>query len=296
MERFSVVAANFNNSSKGFLHKFLRTLSANILVLDRRNLDARIVIVDDGSTDNSLEVLKEFKDHHSGQVDVLHTSNVDVTGALNEGMQHVLDEYKECSKIVTFDIDTCLSENVLQEMIGKAKESTRNVGMLASNQFLLSCYPTRSVHRSTGHYVSSSGATFDRDFFDKPSSLGKIILCPCISGALFKTEMLADIGLVCEKYVHYNNCSELGFRAQLNGWKVEFAKLAAMWHYYRLQSQITHEQKNNREISRIWNVLRFFPEKRVEAALKAYKNEVFQTSPERKEKELYIKRSQGFLS
>lgn len=103
--------------------------------------------------------------------------------------------------------------------------------------------------------------------------------------------MLADIGLISEKYVHYNNCSELGFRAQLNGWKVEFAKLAVMWHYYRPQSQITHKQKTNREISRIWNVLRFFPQKRVEAALKAYKNEVFLTSPERKEKKLYIKKA-----
>lgn len=291
MERFSVVAANFNNSSKGFLHKFLETLSANILSLDRRNLDARIVIVDDGSTDDSLEVLMKFKDQHLGQVDVLHTPNVDVTGALNKGMQHVLEEYKECSKIVTLDIDTCLSENFLQEMMGRAKVSTRKIGMLASNQFLLSSRPTRSVHRSTGHYVSSSGATLDKDFLDRPSSRGKVILCPCFSGGLFKTEMLVDIGLVSEKYVHYNNCSELGFRAQLSGWKVEFAKLAVMWHYYRPQSQISDEQKNNREISRIWNVLRFFPQKRVETALETYKNEVFQTSPERKRKELYIKQA-----
>jgi len=100
--------------------------------------------------------------------------------------------------------------------------------------------------------------------------------------------MLKEIGLIPEKYLHYNNCPELGFRAQLSNWRVEFIPSAIMWHNWRPQTDISSEQRHNRELARIWNILRFFPEDKINGALEAYKKERFASSPTEEEKKRFI--------
>ena len=291
MDKACVVTTNFNGREKGFLDRFLETLNINILRMNKNDIDLRIIVVDDGSTDTSLETLKRFRDNHEAQVDIRHTKNLDGNPSLMHGIRYALSQYGDCNYVITFDVDTCLSEDFLRKIIKKAQDSRIKIGMFASNEFLLTYYPIARIHRSKGHYMNARGATFDLDFLDKSSSKNKVRLCHCFSGALLRTKMLLNVELVPDKYLHYNNCSEFGLRAQLNGWKVEFAEQAIMWHNYR--RDITNEQKEQREISRIWNIHRFFPKEKIESALDAYRNEDFKTSPRRNLKEIYIQKAEA---
>jgi GT2 family glycosyltransferase len=284
-----VIFTNYNGQERRFLGTYLDTLIKSVDEAQTKGASAKIIGVDDGSTDDSLKELKVFENERKQIVEILQTKNVDVTGAINHGIRYVLNKHRDCRYIVTNDVDTALSKGFLIEILKKAKQSHSRTGMFASNQFLLDLYPELNVHRSTGHYISLGGATLDRDFMERASTRRKKILCPCISGALFKTDMLKEIGLVPKEYLHYNNCPELGFRAQFAGWSVEFVDSAIMWHNKRDQSKISYEQKRQRELSRIWNILRFFPGDKVSNALKTYKREQFNSSPPLKEKEEIIR-------
>lgn len=287
-----IVLTNFNGLKNNFLEKCLDTLAKSLDLARRKSgLSPDLVVVDDGSYDNSVKHLREFKDKVAFNIEIISTPNLDVTGAMNSGIRHVFNQYPECRFLVTLDVDIVLSESFLLEIVGYAKNTGKRIGMIASNQYMLSIYPDKNLHRSTGHFVSVAGATLDRDFEDACTCKGKKIICPCFSGALFKIEMLKEIGLVPKDYIHYNNCTELGLRAQLNDWKVEFAESAVMWHHYRSSEQITKKQKQNREISRIWNILRFFPRDKIRGALDAYRFEHFSSSPTLEEKKEIIRKA-----
>jgi GT2 family glycosyltransferase len=284
-----VILANYEGRKRGFLDRCIETIQNNLQTEDVEVSSLNVIIVDDGSKDDSMAILRDFEERKPNQVTILHTRNLDVTSAMNYGMTHVFEEYPECRFVMVLDVDIALSESFLSTMINVARKAPKRVGMLASNQYMLKDFPRQRLHRSTGHYVDTAGATLDRDFRDKEKSRQKEILCPCLSGALFKTEMLKEVGLVPEEYIHYNNCSELGFRAQISNWQVNFVKSAVMWHNWRHQDEITCKQKENRELTRIWNILRFFPEGKIDNALNAYKNEKYKTSPTGEEKIQLIK-------
>jgi hypothetical protein len=115
-------------------------------------------------------------------------------------------------------------------------------------------------------------APLDCNYMDKPSTAGKKVLCPCLSGGLYKIAMLQEIGSLDPNYYQYNSCSELGIRAQLANWGVEHAELATMTHPRRPPNKDDPEY-DNLLYSRVWNVLRFFPESKKETALDLYRNE-----------------------
>lgn len=51
----------------------------------------QIILVDDGSTDNSLEICKHYEKYDN--VEVYHQNNKGVSSARNEGLKHIKGEY-----------------------------------------------------------------------------------------------------------------------------------------------------------------------------------------------------------
>jgi len=284
-----VVLTNYEGSTRGFLHRALATLSKSLDVSDERDMHFGVIIVDDGSRDDSLKVLREFRDKRTGhnEVKILRTSNGEATVAMNAGIRYVFDQYPECKYVITLDNDIALSAWFLTELVQKAQSSSKRTGMFGSNAYMLESYPQTIVHRSTGHYVDKAGVTRDGDFRNKEECKNKSILCPCLCGALFRIEMMREVGLIPEEYTHYNNCSELGFRARLGGWEFEFAASAVLWHNWK--QQLPPDEKTSRacvrdlprtrEISRIWNILRFFPREKIDSAIDEYRKEHYRSSP-----------------
>lgn len=285
-----IVLPNYNGVERGVLPRLLCTLATSLDYAESRGFIFSVILVDDRSQDSSVRLFRDMMKERD-RTHVLSTQNVDVTAALNHGIRYAFRMYPNSRFLITLDSDTALSEKFLFEIVREARDSKWQFGMFASNQYNLSHFPEGTMHRSTGHYVSKAGATLDRDFADKKKTYGKRILCPYLSGALFRNEMLRKIGLIPEQYVHYNNCPELGFRAQMAGWKVKFVKSAVMWHNYRPQSQISSRQRRYRELSRIWNILRFFPDSKVDAALDAYRRERVRSSPTLSQKKSFIRRA-----
>ena len=78
-------------------------------VLQQTFRDFRLLIVDDGSTDNTLQIVQSFSDN---RIDVIHQSHKGIAAALNKGLLKTASEY-----IARFDADDiCFPERLLQQV------------------------------------------------------------------------------------------------------------------------------------------------------------------------------------
>ena len=71
--------------------------------------DFKLLIVDDGSTDDTLEIVNSFSDT---RIDLIHQSHKGIAAALNKGLSKTNSEY-----IARFDADDiCFSERLMQQV------------------------------------------------------------------------------------------------------------------------------------------------------------------------------------
>src|SRR5680860_859738 len=101
--RFSVVTAVYN--VERYLPEFIASIERQTFDLDQ----VEIIVVDDGSTDDSLRVLKEWAEQRPDSVRVLSQANGGQGAARNAGMAAARGEW------VTFpDPDDVVDDNYLQ--------------------------------------------------------------------------------------------------------------------------------------------------------------------------------------
>ncbi|MDD2627489.1 MAG: glycosyltransferase family 2 protein [Clostridia bacterium] len=103
MLRFSIIIPNYNKEK--YIKKCLDSIVTQ--TLDKSKYE--IILIDDGSTDNSLDIIKEY------DVKLLRTHRLRAGGARNKGLDNALGEY-----IIFIDSDDYLSNNdVLEKLDNK---------------------------------------------------------------------------------------------------------------------------------------------------------------------------------
>jgi GT2 family glycosyltransferase len=88
---------------------------------------------------------------------------------------------------------------------------------------------------STGDFYSTWGWAYprgrdevDKGQYDGPDS--REVFCGSGGASLFRAAMLADVGLFDEDYFAYLEDQDLGFRAQLMGWRALYEPRAVAYH------------------------------------------------------------------
>lgn len=71
----------------------------------------QLILVDDGSTDNSLEICKDYKNNYNENIELIIKNNGGVASARNEAISFIKGEYVEF-----LDSDDFLSNNVLESV------------------------------------------------------------------------------------------------------------------------------------------------------------------------------------
>jgi len=120
--RFTVISAVYNVGR--YLDEFIASIEKQTFGMDR----LEIVVVDDGSTDHSLETLQAWAQRHPGIVTVLSKANGGQSSARNLGLEHAHGEwvtFPDPDDILDPDyfdvVDSFLTANPQTAMIGTAR-------------------------------------------------------------------------------------------------------------------------------------------------------------------------------
>jgi len=89
--------------------------------LDQTHKAHEVIVVNDCSTDNTANILKDYGD----KIKVItHTANKGLAASRNTGLMHVS---KDADYVLPLDSDDILKENCLEEVAKKAKETNADI-------------------------------------------------------------------------------------------------------------------------------------------------------------------------
>lgn len=213
-----------------------------------------ILLYDNGSTDESPKRISEYiiKNPDLKIKFIQNDSNLGFTKGCNIGMESAFGELN-ADWVLLLNNDIKVDPNFLSEMISKT--GNPNVGMV---QPLMLRMDNNRIIDSTGHIIRW-GQVYDRgnaqvnvgQFKDNKNLIGA-----SGAAALYKREMIENIGMFDKTYVSGYEDSELSWRAWKKGWKTEYAPNAIIYHKRSttlnklLKSDINFKKKFNSDAPR----------------------------------------------
>jgi len=131
----------------------------NFFHLEGEDFKSRIVVVDDGSTDNTKSILTKLKKENKifdkefnfDLINIFHEKNMGLGQALKSGITYCLKEGNADDIIVTMDCDNSHTVELSKEMINKIREGDDVV--IASRYKIGSNTKGLAVHRKLLSYI-----------------------------------------------------------------------------------------------------------------------------------------------
>lgn len=188
---------------------------------NQRYRDFAIVVVDNGSTDGSLRLLKE----HYPLVEVLQFGeNRGFAAAANAGIMRSGSEL-----IALLNNDTEAHPDWLRTLVA-ALDRHPGAAFCASRMI---DFTDRSIIDSTGNCYAMNGRSIPRGFLEKDTGRygeEEEVFGACAGAALYRRSLFDKIGLFDERLVSYKEDVDLDFRAQLSGLRCIYVPGAICYH------------------------------------------------------------------
>lgn len=199
------------------------SLAACLDSLLAQDLDITVVVVENGSTDGSVELLAA---KYPQVVTLAQPINLGFAGGVNVGINYALDHDYEA--VALFNNDA-VAEPTWAKQLAKALAANNKLGVVTGT-FMSADH---SHLDSTGDTYTVWGLPFPRGRGEKPA--GQYDQQTAIFGAsggasLYRVEMLKQIGLFDEDFFAYYEDVDISFRAQLAGWQAAFVPAAVAYH------------------------------------------------------------------
>jgi GT2 family glycosyltransferase len=211
----SVIVINWNG--RHYLENCLTALYAQTYT------NYEIILVDNGSTDDSIAyVTSAFPEIRVVQC----AENIGFAAANNLGFQNARGAY-----IATLNNDTRADPEWLAELV-RVMQSDVDVGMCASK--MVQWYDPMTID-SAGIALSRSGIAWDRcgGMCDCASESQPVeIFGPCAGAALYKRELIDQVGGYDIRFFIYLEDVDLAWRAQAAGWRCLYVPSARVLHIH----------------------------------------------------------------
>jgi GT2 family glycosyltransferase len=202
--------------------------------------DFTLWLVDNGSIDGSDALLDDLE--RTRQPDWLAAPlpnpsqiirNADNLGFAEANNQAMRPAIRTARFIVTLNNDAVAEPDFLQRLVETAVEGEARLGMVASTM-LFAHRPEKVA--SAGISIHRDGVALDRAVGLSTSRLetGGIrpVFGPSAGAALYRSDMLRDVGPFDSRFFSYLEDADLAWRARLRGWRAVHNPLAKVRHEY----------------------------------------------------------------
>jgi GT2 family glycosyltransferase len=179
-------------------------------------------------------------------------SNLGFGGAINLAIRNGSGAY-----VATLNDDTEPHPEWLSSLVREMDRDPRT-GMCASRILMR----TSGAIDSAGMLICFDGSSKQRGHSLAPDSfrVADEVLFPSACAALYRREMLDEIGLFDEDYFLYCEDTDLGLRARWAGWKCCYVPAAVVVHHYSSTAGAFSVMKARFvERNRLWVALKNFP-------------------------------------
>jgi hypothetical protein len=214
----SIIIVSFN--TKDLLKRCLESLPSFL----------EIIVVDNGSTDGTILMLKKIKESKNKKIKIIENKeNVGFARAVNQGLKQAEGEY-----LLLLNSDIFVKGNALEKLINFAKEQSQ-IGVVGGKlinpdgSLQGSCFYLPTISRIVREFWFNGSS-----FLNKYAPLGKKpVEVEAIIGAVFliPKKVLRKVGFFDERYFMYFEDLDYCRRVRKNGFKV----------YYLPEAEFIHE-------------------------------------------------------
>ena len=179
--------------------------------------------------------------------------NVGFGAAINQGWRA-----SACRYVATLNDDAVASPDWLRLVVAAA-EFDPEIGLVASQVRL-----SDDALDSAGIVLSRDGSSKQRGHGCPPCDYARAsdVLMPSGSAALYRREMLDDVGGFADEFFLYCEDTDLGLRARRRGWRCRYVPEAVIYHAYSRSAGRASELKALLvERNRLFLLVRNFPKR-----------------------------------
>ncbi len=209
--------------------------------LDTNGMNVETIIVDNGSTDDTISKLTEYKLPNMGYKFIETGKNLGFAGGNNVGMKDAIK--RGADYIILMNNDLILSKDILTKMVSLA-ESDNSIGTIAPKMYFAKGYEfhkDRYTKSESGNVIWYAGGIIDRDNVYSvhrgvdevdQGQYNKIEDTDFTNGAcvLITKEVIKKIGYMNESYFLYWEDADYSERIKRAGFRVVYTPETKLWH------------------------------------------------------------------
>lgn len=222
----AVSAIIVNHERRDLLSKCLESLEVALRAV---NEDTEVVVVDNGSQDGSVELVRE---HFPAIKVVALERNEGFAGGVSRGIAEARGAW-----IAVFNNDTTVEPGAVAVMLQAGRLHPRVGSVAAQMRFA----DRRNVLNSAGLELDRLGIAADRLVGDRVGDHTERepyeVFGATGGAALFRRQMLDGIGGFDESFFAFFEDADLAWRAQAHGWRALYAPEAVVYHHHSATAQ-----------------------------------------------------------
>lgn len=212
----SIIIVNFN--TKDLIRDCIESIRKNCTLV------VEIIVVDNGSTDSSVEVIKKL-----GVVPILNNGNLGFAKANNQGIKIAKADY-----VMLLNSDTIIKKDSLERLLAFAK-ATPDAGIVGpkllykDGSLRNSCLRFPTIKNAIGQYWFGKKGLFDKY---APKGKAPVIVDSVVGAAFLMTPAaLKKVGGLDERYFFYFEDIDYCRRVKKTGLRVYYLPEAEIVHF-----------------------------------------------------------------
>lgn len=211
-EKVTVVIPNYNG--KEYIEVCLNSIKKQIFK------EYKVLIIDNASQDGSCEIIR---DNYEDFKLIVNDKNEGFCKAVNQGIEMSDTEY-----VLLLNNDTELDECFLENMV---KEIEKSEKIFSVSSKMINYYD-RSVMDDAGDGYTILGWQYQRGISQNVNDYkkGTDVFTACAGAALYRKCVFDRIGLFDEMHFAYMEDIDIGYRAQIYGYRNVYCPSARVYH------------------------------------------------------------------